>query len=110
MVEIGRMYAAKQALFVHAGIRPGVDLRAQIDDDLMWIRKPFHDDPRDHGVLVVHGHTPVRRATHYGNRVNIDTGAAYDGALTAIRLDDAGVWVLDEGGPRPLHPAPRDPG
>ena len=93
------------ALFVHAGIRPGVDLCAQIEDDLLWIRKPFHDDPRDHGVLVVHGHTPVRQATHCGNRVNIDTGAAYDGTLTAIRIDEAGVWVLDPAGPRPLPPA-----
>lgn len=97
-----------QALFVHAGIRPGLDLHAQIEDDLLWIRKPFHQDPRDHGVLVVHGHTPVRRATHYGNRVNIDTGATYDGTLTAIRIDEAGVWVLDDSGPRPLHPSGTD--
>lgn len=93
------------ALFVHAGIRPGVDLRAQIEDDLTWIRKPFCDDDRDHGVLVVHGHTPVRRATHYGNRVNIDTGAAYGGPLTAIRLDREGVWLLGDGGVQPLRPA-----
>ena len=92
------------ALFVHAGIRPGVDLRAQTEDDLTWIRRVFHDDPRDHGALVVHGHTPVREATHYGNRINIDTGAAHGGPLTAIRLDDDGAFVLEEDGPRPLFP------
>lgn len=92
------------ALFVHAGVRPGVDLRAQVEDDLLWIRKPFHDDCRDHGVLVVHGHTPVRRPTHYGNRVNIDTGAGDGGPLTAIRIDEAGVWVLDDGEAQPLRP------
>ena len=96
------------ALFVHAGIRPGIDLREQTEDDLTWLRRPFHDDPRDHGVLVVHGHTPVRRATHYGNRVNIDTGAAYGGALTAIRIDADGVWVLDDAGPRRLTPGATD--
>lgn len=96
------------ALFVHAGIRPGIDLREQTEDDLTWLRRPFHDDPRDHGVLVVHGHTPVRRATHYGNRVNIDTGAAYGGALTAIRIDAGGVWVLDDAGPRLLAPGATD--
>lgn len=91
-----------RALFVHAGIRPGVDLRAQVEDDLLWLRKPFLDDPRDHGVLVVHGHTPVGRPSHHGNRVNIDTGAGDDGPLTAIRIDDAGVWVLEDDGPRRL--------
>lgn len=93
------------ALFVHAGVRPGVDLCAQDETDLLWIRRAFHDDPRDHGVLVVHGHTPVRRATHYGNRVNIDTGAAYGGPLSAIRIDSSGVWLLDENGPELLTPA-----
>lgn len=92
------------ALFVHAGIRPGVDLDAQVEDDLLWIRKPFLDDQRNHGVLVVHGHTPVRHATHYGNRVNIDTGAVYGGELTTIRIDDDGVWVLEDEGPRLLKP------
>lgn len=95
-----------RALFVHAGIRPGVDLLAQTEDDLIWIRNPFHDDLRDHGVVVVHGHTPVRQPTHYGNRVNIDTGAAYGGALTVIRLDDVGIHVVEDGGPRPLRPGP----
>lgn len=94
------------ALFVHAGIRPGVDLLAQTEDDLTWMRKPFHDDRRDHGVLVVHGHTPVRQPTHYGNRINIDTGAAYGGPLTVLRLDDSGAAVIEDGGPRPLDPAP----
>ena len=92
------------ALFVHAGIRPGVDLGAQIEDDLLWIRKPFDEDSRDHGALVVHGHTPVRHPTHYGNRVNIDSGAGHGGPLTAIRLDAEGVWVLGDGPPRPLRP------
>ncbi|MDO5369650.1 metallophosphoesterase family protein [Paracoccus sp. (in: a-proteobacteria)] len=95
-------YLGRHALFVHAGIRPGIDLRAQVEDDLLWIRKPFHDDRRDHGVLVVHGHTPVRRPTHYGNRVNIDTGAGDGGPLTAMRLDDRGLWVLEDGESRPL--------
>lgn len=97
-------HLTSRALFVHAGIRPGVDLRAQTEDDLTWIRRDFHDDPRDHGALVVHGHTPVRAATHYGNRVNIDSGAAYGGPLTVVRLDEDGVFVIDADGPRLLRP------
>ncbi|WP_134726424.1 metallophosphoesterase family protein [Paracoccus luteus] len=97
------------ALFVHAGLRPGVDLRDQVQDDLLWIRKPFAQDARDHGVLVVHGHTPVRHPTHFGNRLNLDTGAAYGGPVSAVRLDaDGGIWWLSDAGPRPVAPGAGD--
>lgn len=92
------------ALFVHAGIRPGVALKAQDPADLMWIRHEFLDDRRDHGVVVVHGHTPVARATHYGNRINIDSGAGRNGPLSAIRLDGGSAWLLTENDPQPLLP------
>src|SRR4051794_27796713 len=44
-------------LFVHAGIRPGVELHEQRQSDLRWIREPFLLDDSDHGFVVVHGHT-----------------------------------------------------
>lgn len=71
-------------LFVHAGIRPGVPLDRQSPDDLTRIRGPFLDSDADHGVVVVHGHTPVRErvADIRPNRVNLDTGAVYGGVLT----------------------------
>ncbi|WP_299357978.1 metallophosphoesterase [uncultured Paracoccus sp.] len=94
------------ALFVHAGIRPGIDLGAQTEDDLLWMRKPFLGDARDHGVLVVHGHTPVDAPEHHGNRLNIDTGAAHGGPLSVVRLDSDGVWLLTDSGPRLLQPGP----
>ena len=93
-----------RALFVHAGIRPGVDLRAQVEDDLLWLRKPFLDDTSDHGVLVVHGHTPVKKIQHKGNRLDIDTGAAHGGPVSGVRLDEDGVWLLTDKGPKPVAP------
>lgn len=92
------------ALFVHAGIRPGVDLQAQAEQDLVWIRKGFLDSEADHGALIVHGHTAIDRATHYGNRLNLDSGAAYGGPLSAARLDEDGVWLLTDGDALPLTP------
>lgn len=92
------------ALFVHAGIRPGVALEDQAEDDLVWIRGPFLDYPYDHGFLVVHGHTAVHAPEHHGNRVNIDTRAAYGGPLTAIVIEDRAVFVLTEDGRAPLQP------
>lgn len=92
-------------LFVHAGIRPGVDLQDQTEDDLIWIRRPFLDSRADHGVLVVHGHTPVKIATHYGNHLNIDSGAAYGGPLTAVVIEPDAVHVLTDEGRVPVHRA-----
>ncbi|KMW58928.1 Serine/threonine protein phosphatase-like protein [Candidatus Rhodobacter oscarellae] len=90
--------------FAHAGIRPGFALAEQTEDDLLWIRGPFHVDPMDHGKLVVHGHTPVDGATHYGNRVNLDTGAGYGRPLTVAVFEGRDCWVLDAAGRRALAP------
>ena len=81
-------------LFVHAGVRPGVDLHDQTEDDLVWIRDAFLDDTRDHGALIVHGHTPVEQVTHYGNRLNLDTGAGYGKAMSAVVIEGADVFRL----------------
>lgn len=81
-------------LFVHAGVRPGVDLHDQTEDDLLWIRDTFLDDTRDHGALIVHGHTPVDAVTHYCNRLNLDTGAGYGKAMSAVVIEGAEVFRL----------------
>jgi len=99
-----RMFSRGDAVFVHAGIRPGIALADQTEDDLVWIRQAFLDDPRDHGALVVHGHTAIERATHYGNRLNIDSSAAYGGPLTAVVIEGREAWLLDDGGRMPLLP------
>lgn len=97
-------YETPDLLFVHAGIRPGLSLSEQIEHDLLWIRDAFLHDTRDHGRLVVHGHTPVRTPMHCGNRVNLDTGAGFDRALTAAVFEGRDVWILEEDGRRRLTP------
>lgn len=77
-------------LFVHAGVRPGVPLEAQADEDLIWIREPFLDYEGDFGKVVVHGHTPVRNGPEVRtNRIDIDTLAWRSGTLTALVLEGA---------------------
>lgn len=97
-------YVVAGAIFVHAGLRPGVPLAQQTEQDLIWIRREFHEDRRPHEALVIHGHTPVDTPTHYGNRVNLDTGAAYGGPLTAAVIEDGNVWILTDDGRMPLTP------
>jgi serine/threonine protein phosphatase 1 len=79
--------------FVHAGIDPDRPLNAQRDTDLFWIREPFLSDRRDHGRLIVHGHTPIegRNPDLRTSRLNIDTGAVFGGPLTAAVFGDADI-------------------
>ena len=76
-------------LFVHAGLRPGVPLAAQSEDDLVWIRSPFLDHAGSFGKVVVHGHTPALLPVIRSNRIGIDTGAVFSDRLTALRLDES---------------------
>jgi serine/threonine protein phosphatase 1 len=80
-----------ERFFVHAGIDPDKPLDAQSGHDLIWIREPFLSDERDHKRLIVHGHTPqVDGLPDFrGNRLNLDTGAVFGGALTAAAFDTA---------------------
>jgi calcineurin-like phosphoesterase family protein len=86
-------------LFVHAGIRPGVELDRQVARDLRWIREGFLDDLTDHGVIVVHGHTIVERVEEHPNRIAIDTGAYRSGTLTALGVEGGERWFLDARAP-----------
>lgn len=81
-------------LFVHAGVRPGVELAAQETRDLRWIRGAFTDSRDDHGLLVVHGHTIFDEVDIRPNRIGIDTGAYYTGRLTALRLEGEARTLL----------------
>ncbi|PRD42537.1 serine/threonine protein phosphatase [Phyllobacterium phragmitis] len=77
---------ADRFLLVHAGIRPGIPLDEQTDEDLVFIRREFIDNAHLLEQWVIHGHTPVEKAHPEGRRINIDTGAFYSGRLSALRL------------------------
>lgn len=73
--------------FVHAGVRPGVPLDRQSEDDLLWIRDEFLQHAGDFEKIVVHGHTPVPQPEVRSNRINIDTGAYATGRLTCLMIE-----------------------
>jgi serine/threonine protein phosphatase 1 len=72
--------------FVHAGVKPGVPLRRQREEDLLWIRDEFLQSEQDFGKFIVHGHTPVAKPDIRRNRINIDTGAYATGTLTLLTI------------------------
>jgi serine/threonine protein phosphatase 1 len=71
----------------HAGVRPGVPLARQSEDDLLWIREEFLKSDSDFGKVVVHGHTPTEAPKVLPNRINIDTGAFMTSRLTCVVLE-----------------------
>jgi serine/threonine protein phosphatase 1 len=73
--------------FVHAGVRPGVPLDQQKEDDVLWIRDDFLLSEDNFEKFIVHGHTPVRDPDIRPNRINIDTGAFTTGRLTCLVIE-----------------------
>lgn len=104
LAQLPFSYETEELFFCHAGIRPGIPLADQATEDLVWIREPFLSDGRDHGKLVVHGHTPVNRPRHYGNRVNLDGGAGWGRPLYTALFEGRDAWLLTDEGRQALLP------
>ena len=82
-------------VFVHAGVRPNVELEDQEATDLLSIRKAFlkSRDPLPRRV-VVYGHSPVDRPYIRDGKMGLDTGAYATGVLTAARIYENSVRFL----------------
>lgn len=74
-------------LFCHAGVRPGVPIKRQQRDDLLWIREEFLTSEQDHGAVIVHGHSVSAELEMRPNRIGIDTGAYRSGTLSVLYLE-----------------------
>ncbi len=81
-------------LFVHAGIKPGIPLSEQTDEDLMWIREPFLSEGPQLPLLVVHGHTPSSHPILGRGRIGIDTAVSMGGTLTVLKIADGRQTIL----------------
>ena len=81
-------HRAGDYFFVHAGVRPGIALDDQKEEDLLWIRKHFHNTSRDErpDATIVHGHQAVKKAEDHGWRINVDSSAYRSDKLTAVAL------------------------
>src|SRR5205085_1591624 len=58
-------------LFVHAGVRPGVAIDRQAEEDLLWIRDEFLSSTASLGKVIVHGHTPLSAPVRASNRISV---------------------------------------
>jgi serine/threonine protein phosphatase 1 len=87
-------YSAGDFFFVHAGVKPGVPLAEQKQQDLLWIRDEFLLSEANFGKFVVHGHTPVDKPDFRPNRINIDTGAYATGILTLLTIQGDHIFAI----------------
>lgn len=86
--EMRLSHSVGDYFFCHAGVRPGIPLEAQSARDLLWIRDDFVHSRADHGMVIVHGHTPVEQPELLDNRINIDTGAYLSDRLSCVVLEE----------------------
>lgn len=87
LAKLERYHVEGDYVFVHAGLKPGVPLEQQRDEDILWIREEFLQSRNDFGKLVVHGHSITREPDIRFNRIGIDTGAFASGTLTCLVLE-----------------------
>jgi serine/threonine protein phosphatase 1 len=87
-------FTCGEFLFAHAGVKPGVPLSRQREEDLLWIREDFLLCEDDFTKIVVHGHSPVCAPDFRSNRINIDTGAYATGRLTCLIIEAGGYFLL----------------
>ena len=59
--SLSHYYETDDYVFVHGGLKPGVDLDKQQEWDMLWIRDEFIYSDYDFGKRVVFGHTPFKK-------------------------------------------------
>ena len=83
----GRSSAEARAFALHG------DVTGEKDADGLPVRRDWAAKYRGK-ALVVHGHTPVSEPVWLNNTVNLDTGCAYGGQLSALRYPERTTFSI----------------
>lgn len=87
--ELLLLWEDDQAIYVHAGLKPGLHLSLQPAHWCCWARSEFYRSSYDFGKKVIFGHTPfLDRPFQNQGKIGIDTGAVFGGRLTCLILPD----------------------
>jgi len=87
LIDLEHSTSIGDYFFCHAGVRPGVKLKDQSPNDLMWIRQEFLSHTGSYKKIIVHGHTPQAQPEVLPNRINVDTKCYDSGVLTCVVLE-----------------------
>ena len=93
----------KRYFLSHSGLAGSVPFKDQSPHDLVWSRSNFYNQQALKRHICIFGHTPsfhIRNNNDfsvwfdpvYNDKICIDCGCVYGGALAAIRLDDGEVF------------------
>jgi serine/threonine protein phosphatase 1 len=94
----------KQYFLSHAGLDVSLPFNRQPHDALIWSREKFYENKGLADYICIFGHTPtlyihkvyrlcsVWFDTKYNDKICIDCGCVFGGALSAIRLDDGKIF------------------
>jgi serine/threonine protein phosphatase 1 len=84
-----KLYVELEGYYVvHAGFKPGLDIKKQTEDEMLWIRKSFVSSDFDFGKKIIFGHTPFKEPLIMHNKIGLDTGAVYGNKLTCLQLPE----------------------
>jgi serine/threonine protein phosphatase 1 len=86
LLSLRLYYETDDYIFVHAGLRDGVPLNLQAEEDLLWIREEFIYSAFDWNKRIIFGHTALETPFVTPGKIGIDTGAVYGNRLTAVEL------------------------
>ncbi len=94
--ELRPFYTTEDYILVHGGLKPGVPLEEQVDEDLYWIRGEFIASPEDFGRRVIFGHTPFKQPLVLPNKIGIDTGLVYGNYLSCLKLPQMDFYFVGQ--------------
>jgi serine/threonine protein phosphatase 1 len=86
LLSLQLYHETEEYIFVHAGLRDGIPLNEQTEEDMLWIREEFIYSAHDWNRRVIFGHTALETPFVTPGKIGIDTGAVYGNKLTAVEL------------------------
>ena len=96
----------KRYFLSHAGLDVSLPIEEQSPDALVWSREEFYNYQGLKGHTCIFGHTPtffihggydnykVWFDPRHNDKICIDSGCVYGGALAAIRLEDQEIFYI----------------
>ncbi|NLD36031.1 MAG: serine/threonine protein phosphatase [Desulfatiglans sp.] len=90
LIELDNYY------IVHAGLKPGLNIKEQTVKDRLWIRESFITSEYNFGKKVIFGHTPFYSPYITENKIGIDTGAVFGNKLTCLELPDEKFYFVEK--------------
>ena len=94
LATLPNQYRDGDYFFAHAGVRPGVPLAAQREEDLLWIGSEFlaHDEPLE--AVVVHSQAPDDEPVLSPDRIALTNSGWWSGRLSAVGLEGRDRWLV----------------